>query len=463
MISLRSLVRPLVGRSYSIVNKLPSFDHQPQPYDGPTIDEVSKIRTEYLSPALLTYYKKPIMVVEGKMQYVWDETGRRYLDLFGGIVTISVGHCHPKVTKAAIDQLNKLNHTTTIYLNPVVAQFGKELAEKMPGNLKVTYFVNSGSEANDLAMLMARLHTGHMDILALRNAYHGMSQGTHGLTALHTWKYPQMPAIGIHHVLNPDMYRGPFADETPERASERYAWDVKNLIEHSTSGGVAAFIAETIQGVGGTNVPPPGYLKKVYETVRSHGGVCIADEVQTGFGRCGTHYWGFETQGVIPDIITMAKGIGNGAPLAAVTTTPEIAASLKKRIHFNTYGGNPVSAAMGRAVLQVIDEEKLQERCLHLGKKLKDGMIKLQEKHQIIGQVRGEGLMLGLELVKDRAAKTPAPQETAQVFEMLKDMGILIGKGGLYGNVFRIKPPMCISDEDADFLLYGLDKCFSEL
>jgi alanine-glyoxylate transaminase/(R)-3-amino-2-methylpropionate-pyruvate transaminase len=450
-----------VHRTYSI--QLPKFDHKPQKYDGPSIEQVQKLRNEYLSPALLTYYKKPIMVVEGKMQYVWDEKGTRYLDLFGGIVTISVGHCHPKVTEAAVKQVSKLNHTTTIYLNPEVAQFGEELAKKMPGNLKVTYFVNSGSEANDLAMLMARLYTGNMEIIALRNAYHGMSQGTHGLTALHTWKYPLVPAIGISHALNPDMYRGPFAEETPDRAAERYSWDVKNLIEHSTPGNIAGFIAETIQGVGGTNVPPKGYLKRVYETVRKHGGVCIADEVQTGFGRCGSHYWGFQTQDVIPDIVTMAKGIGNGAPLAAVTTTPEIAATLKKRIHFNTYGGNPVSAAMGRAVLKVIDEDGLQQRSLVLGKKFKDGLKKLESKHSIIGQVRGEGLMLGVELVKDRKTKEPAPQETAQVFERVKELGVLIGKGGLYGNVFRIKPPMCITEEDVDYTLYALDKAFSEL
>jgi alanine-glyoxylate transaminase/(R)-3-amino-2-methylpropionate-pyruvate transaminase len=191
--------------------------------------------------------------------------------------------------------------------------------------------------------------------------------------------------------------------------------------------------------------------------------LCIADEVQTGFGRCGTHYWGFQTQGVIPDIVTMAKGIGNGAPLAAVTTTPEIAATLKRRVHFNTYGGNPVSMAMGRAVLKVIDEEGLQKRSLDLGKRLMHGLHKLEEKHTIIGQVRGAGLMIGVELVKDRKTKEPAPQETAQIFERLKDMGVLIGKGGLYGNVFRIKPSMCITEQDVDYLLYTLDKAFSEL
>lgn len=257
------------------------------------------------------------------------------------------------------------------------------------------------------------------------------------------------------------MYRGAFAGDA--NASEKYANEMKNLIEHSTSGNVAGFICEPIQGVGGTIVMPDGYLKSVYKHVRDHGGLCIADEVQTGFGRTGTHYWGFESHGVMPDIVTMAKGIGNGAPLAAVVTTPQVAASLTKRIHFNTYGGNPVSSAIGRAVLRVIDEEGIQKNALELGAYMKTGLEKLKEKHTIIGDVRGQGLMLGVELVKDRTTKQPATQETAQVFERTKDMGVLIGKGGLYGNVFRIKPPMCINKENVDELMYVLDKALGEL
>jgi len=283
-----------------------------------------------------------------------------------------------------------------------------------------------------------------------------------GLTALHTWKYNTAQGFGIHHAVNPDTYRGPWGPEEPNVA-EKYANDVKNLIEHGTSGSIAGFICEPIQGVGGSVVMPEGYLKQVYQHVRNHGGLCIADEVQTGFGRCGTHYWGFETNGVMPDIVTMAKGIGNGTPLAAVVTTPQIAATLSKKIHFNTYGGNPVSSAIGRAVLRVIDEENIQQQALTIGNYLKDGLHKLQAKHSIIGDVRGKGLMLGMELVKDRKTKTPASAETAQVFERVKDMGILIGKGGLYGNVFRIKPPMCWTKENVDELIYVMDKALGEL
>jgi len=311
-------------------------------------------------------------------------------------------------------------------------------------------------------MLMARLYSGSNDIIALRNAYHGMSYNTMGVTALSTWKFPTSQGFGVHHALNPDSYRGPFKRDDPNHA-EKYAWDVKNIIDHATPGKIAGFIHETIQGVGGTIEMPDGYLPKVYESVRAAGGLCIADEVQTGFGRTGTHYWGFETKGVIPDIVTMAKGIGNGTPLAAVVTTREISETLTKRVHFNTYGGNPVSMAIARAVLKSIDEDKTQENCLVLGKKLKDGLLKLQEKYEMVGDVRGRGLMLGMELVKDRTSKTPATQETNQVFERVKDMGLLVGKGGFYGNVFRIKPPMCMNSQDVDFVLEVFDIALKEL
>ena len=435
---------------------LPPYNHQPQPYDGPSFDEVMAMRKEYLTPALVTYYKHPIMIVEGSMQYLYDEKGRRYLDMFAGIVTVSVGHSHPHVMEAARKQFDRLQHTTTIYLHPTIAQYGKALAARMPGDLKVCYFVNSGSEANDLAMTMARAYTGNYDIVALRNAYHGGVSTTMGLTSHHTWKYNVPHSFGIQHALMPDTYRGPWGRDN-SAAADKYADDVLDTIRFGTSGQIAAFVAESIQGVGGTVVFPEGYLKKVYEYTRAHGGLCIADEVQAGFGRTGTHFWGFETQDVIPDIVTMAKGIGNGAPLAAVVTTPAIAKALSSRIHFNTYGGNPVSCAMGNAVLEVIEKEGLQKHCLELGHYFMDGLHKLQDKHACIGDVRGKGLMIGVELVEDRETKQPATAKCAQVFEHAKDMGLLIGKGGLYGNVLRIKPPMCIQKPDVDFALDVLD------
>ncbi|KAL6046123.1 alanine--glyoxylate aminotransferase 2 [Balamuthia mandrillaris] len=441
--------------------ELPPTTHTPERYTGPSLEEVTRQRKTYLSPALFHYYRKPVMVVEGRMQYLWDHTGKRYLDAIGGIVTVSVGHCHPKVVEAGAEQLRKLQHTTAIYYHPQQAAFAEELAEKMPGDLKVVYFTNSGSEANDLATLLARAHTGNFDMICLRNCYHGMSMNTMGITGLHTWKYNQPQGFGFHHALNPNTYRGPFGPDVPE-VGKKYADDVKDLIQTATSGTIAGFICEPIQGVGGSVVPPDGYLKHVYKHVRDHKGVAIADEVQTGFGRLGTHYWGFQSHGVMPDIVTMAKGIGNGTPLAAVVTTPEIAKSLTQRIHFNTFGGNPVSCAMGRAVLKVIQEEGIQENALSIGDYLKKGLKELQGKHPLIGEVRGKGLMLGVELVKDRSTKEPAAAETANIFEKAKDMGLLLGKGGLFGNVFRIKPPMCLNKRDADFLLQVLDICFTE-
>jgi alanine-glyoxylate transaminase/(R)-3-amino-2-methylpropionate-pyruvate transaminase len=360
------------------------------------------------------------------------------------------------VVAAANLQNETLQHATTIYLHPNIAEYARELAAKLPGDLKVCYFVNSGSEANDLAILMARAFTGNYDIIALRNAYHGGNASGMALTAHRTWKFNVPHSFGVHHAIAPYPYRGPYGYDHPE-AGKVYADDVLNLIHYATPGRVAGFIAESIQGVGGTVVFPDGYLWHVYQYVREAGGVCIADEVQTGFGRTGEAYWGFEAQGVIPDIVTMAKGIGNGAPLAAVVTTAQIAKSLAERIHFNTFGGNPVVCAQGRAVLQVIDREKLQQNALSVGNHLIHGFRELANKHDLIGDIRGKGLMLGIELVKDRTTKEPAKDECARVHEKARDLGLLVGKGGLYANTLRIKPPLCITRADADFMIEVLD------
>lgn len=440
---------------------LPPSSHQPKPYTGPTAEQVLALRKEFLSPGLFLYYKKPIMLVEGSMQYVWDETGKRYLDGLGGIVTISAGHCHPHIVKAANEQNETLQHSTTIYLQPKIAEYAEKLASKFPGKLKVCYFVNSGSEANDLALLMARLYTGNYDVIALRNAYHGGNAAGMAVTAHSSWKFNVPHSFGVHHAQAPYCYRGNYGYDDPE-AGRKYADDVKSIIDYATSGKVAAFIAESIQGVGGFVVFPDGYLKHTYEHIRAAGGVCIADEVQTGFGRTGTHYWGFETQGVIPDIVTMAKSIGNGAPLAAVVTTPEIASVLAQKIHFNTFGGNPVVSAIGKAVLEVIEKENLQQNCLNLGRYILAGLEKLKQKHAIIGDVRGKGLMLGIELVKDRATKEPAREACAAVLEKSRDLGLLLGKGGLWGQTIRFSPPMCITKADAEFLLEALDAALAD-
>ncbi|MFL5639536.1 MAG: aspartate aminotransferase family protein [Gemmatimonadaceae bacterium] len=440
--------------------RMPGCDHVPKAYSGPSRNEVIAMRRQYTNPAIFTLYGEPLMIVEGHMQWLFDETGRRYLDMFAGIVTVSCGHCHPKVLAALEKQAETLQHATTIYLHPSFPLLAKKLASKMPKGLDVTYFVNDGSEANDLAVTMARLYTGNTDVIALRNGYHGGSPSAMGLTSHNTWKYPLPSSFGIHHAVSPDPYRSPFSG-TPEEIATKSAQDILGIIRYSTPGKIAAFIAEPIQGVGGATYGARNYLSEAYKIARDHGGLCIADEVQTGFGRTGDHYWGFENFGVVPDFVTMAKGIGNGVPLGAVTTRMDIAQSLTQRIHFNTFGGNPVCMAAGLAVLDVIDEDGLQENSRVLGKRLKDGLRILAATHPLIGDVRGMGLMIGVELVRDRSTKEPAKAETLAVLEAAREMGVLVGKGGLDGNVLRIKPPMCITAEDVDFTLDVIDRALT--
>ena len=441
---------------------MPPFAYTPRPYHGPSREEVLALRRQHVNPAVFTLYRDPLMIVEGRMQYVFDETGRRYLDLFAGIATVSCGHCHPEVVRRLQEQTATLQHSSTIYLHPNLSLMARKLATKMPPGLDVTYFVNSGSEANDLAITMARLFTGNVDVIALRNAYHGGSPSSLALTSHHTWRYPVQAQPGVHHALCPDPALSPFTGTAEEVASESAA-DIRDLIRYSTPGKVAAFIAEPIQGVGGVTRGAPNYFREAYAVVREHGGLCIADEVQTGFGRTGEHYWGFQNYGVTPDIVTMAKGIGNGVPLAAVTTRREVAEALTSRIHFNTFGGNPVSMAAGLAVLDVIDQDGLQENARKVGARLVRGLRRVQERHPLVGGVRGLGLMLGLELVSDRGTRAPATAQALEVLEAAREMGVLMGKGGLYSNVLRIKPPLCITAEDADFAVDVLDRALARV
>ncbi|XP_065340976.1 alanine--glyoxylate aminotransferase 2, mitochondrial [Cloeon dipterum] len=457
--------------STTIVPEMPPCDHKPGTYEGPDYTKVQAIKKQNIVPCILSYYKKPLLLHEGHMQWLFDHTGKRYLDMFGGIVTVSVGHCHPKVNEAAIEQMNKLWHTTNIYMHPKLHEYAEALTAKLPGDLKVVYFVNSGSEANDLAMLMSRAHTRNFDIISLRNGYHGMNPYIQGATALSTWRYNVPLGHGIHHAMNPDVYQGIWGGshcrDSPVQSTRKcsckpdecqacdmYYGQLEEVFKFSLPRGkVAGFFAESIQGVGGTVQFPKGYVKKAFEIVRANGGLCISDEVQTGFGRTGETFWGFESHGVVPDIVTMAKGIGNGFPLAAVVTTPTIAESLGQALHFNTYGGNPIACATGLAVLRVIDEEKTQANSLAVGTHLLKRLAKIRDEFpQFVGDVRGKGLMIGVELVSDAESRTPmqAPH-FLEIWEECKDRGVLLGRGGLYGNVLRIKPPMCISKQDADF------------
>lgn len=461
--------------------EIPPCDFKPSKYDGPSYEKTRTIRSSILNPGLVTYYKKPVLIHQGHMQWLFDQEGRRYLDLFGGIVTVSVGHCHPKAVKALETQARKLWHTTNIYMHPRIHEYAEKLANRMPGDLKCVYFVNSGSDANDLAMLMARLYTGKFDVVSFRNAYHGASPYLMGLTALSTWRYQVPSGFGIHQTMNPDVYRGPWGgancrDSTIQTdrtcdcapgtctAGDMYLEQFEDVVRHSgPKSGFAAFFAESIQGVGGTVQYPKDYLKNAFKMIRNGGGVCISDEVQTGFGRTGTHYWGFEGQGVQPDIVTMAKGIGNGFPLAAVVTTKEIGEVMARALHFNTYGGNPLSCAVGSTILDIIDEDDCQSVSHKIGSYLLTELAKLRDEFEIVGDVRGKGLMVGVEFVKDKASRAPLPADDVNnIWEMTKDMGVLFGKGGLYGTVFRIKPPMCITKADVDFAVAVLKRAIQE-
>ncbi|KAK2163615.1 hypothetical protein LSH36_76g00083 [Paralvinella palmiformis] len=461
--------------------EMPPCDFEPQPYTGPDYERTSSIRKAMLSPAILTYYSKPLLIHQGHMQWLFDERGRRYLDLFGGIVTVSVGHCHPKAVRALEEQAHKLWHTTNIYLHPKIHEYAEKLVAKLPGDLKVVYFVNSGSEANDLAMLMARMYTGRYDVVSLRGAFHGASPYLMGLTAISTWRYQSPTGFGVHQTANPDPFAGPWGGancrDSPVQtvrscgctdgqchASDMYLDQLDDVLKYSIpKAGLAAFFAESIQGVNGTVQFPKTFLKRAYELVRGKGGLCIADEVQTGFGRTGDHYWGFQGHNVQPDIVTMAKGMGNGFPLAAVVTTPQIAATMGTALHFNTFGGNPMSCAVGSAVLDIIEEENCQSLARDIGGYLLGELAKLRDEFEIVGDVRGKGLMIGIEMVKDKTSRKPLPiGDVNSIWEHCKDMGVLLGKGGLYSNVYRIKPPMCITRSDADFTIAVLKKAIRD-
>ena len=443
---------------------MPVSTHRPTPYAGPARDEILALRAEYLNPGLLKYYDEPLCVVEGHMQYVWDEQGNQYVDCAGGIVSVSVGHCHPKITERVREQVGRLVHTTTLYLHPTIALYARKIAEHMPAgsDLKQTYFGNSGSEANEYAVMMARLYTGRDDVLALDNGYHGGTGATMRLTAISDWKFSADAGVNVTYGCPGYCYRCPFGAQYPECDLE-CANNIETVIQRESTGEPACFIAEPIQGVGGVIVPPKEYFQRAYEIVRQYGGLCIADEVQTGWGRTGECFWGFENFGVVPDVVTMGKGVANGAPLSAVTTRPEIAAVLARKLHFNTFGGNPVSCTHGLATLEIIDEENVQQHAKDVGGYFKTRLLELRDKHAFIGDVRGMGLLLAIELVEDRKSKQPATERTERVVELLKTRRVLVGKSGSAWNTIRFAPPMCISKADVDYVIDALDLSLAEV
>jgi 4-aminobutyrate aminotransferase len=424
-------------------------------------EEVIRKHKEYLWPAVANYYARPLVAERGQMQHIWDLDGRKYLDFFGGILTISVGHANPKVTSKIKAQTEKLQHTSTLYPNEQIVALAEKLAQITPGKLQKSFFTNSGTEANEAAILLARMATGSYDVVALRHAYSGGSMLAKSVTAQAPWRKAGIISVGIAHAINPYCYRCPLGMKYPD-CNVACAKDVENLIQTGTSGSIAAFIAEPIQGVGGFITPPPEYFKMVFKIVKNYGGLFIADEVQTGFGRTGKKWFGIEQWEVEPDMITCAKGMGNGVPIGATITTAQLADSFKG-LTISTFGGNPVTSVAARATIEVIEEEKLLENADTLGRYFRRKLEELQGKYPVIGDVRGMGLMQGLELVKDRQTKEPAPEATAQLMERARENGLLIGKGGLYGNVIRLSPMLNIGKADVDEAVELLDKSFSEV
>ncbi len=402
-------------------------------------------------------YETPQIFQRGQGQYLWDETGKRYIDLLAMNLCISVGHAHPEVVRAASEQIAQLTHCTTMFYHPVPAHLAEELAATMPvGPDWVVHFTNSGGEAIDLALVMARSYTGNIDMLALRSSYHGPTCGAQSLTGISGFRHNVPQLGGVAFVPEPNQYRGVFGPGVAP-----YLAEVEQAIHHATSGRLAGMIIEPVQGYGGIVEMPQGYMKGAFERVRAAGGLAIVDEVQSGFARTGDAFWAFESHDVIPDIVVMAKGIGNGIPLGAVVARREVAEAMADKFLFHTYGANPVACAAGRAVLRVICNEGLQENARTVGTALLTRLKDLQQKYPVIGDVRGRGLMMAIELVKDRESKEPDTATTARVFEETRRQGLVVSKSGPHRSVLRMVPPLCLSLDDVDQVAEGLDRSFA--
>ena len=430
--------------------------------DGLTKEEIYTLRKRHFSKAQSISYENtsPLLIVKGERQRLFDEAGVSYLDTRNNVG--HVGHANPKVAAAVAAQVGQLN-TNTRYLHPNISRLAEKLTATMPEELSVVFFVNSGSEANDLAMRLARAHTGNDDFVVVEHAYHGH---TTAVIDISPYKYEHVGGEGqkewVHKVPCPDTYRGVYGEDEPN-VGEKYAGFVAEACEQAAARdagetGVAGFFIESGMSVAGVILPPPGYLEAAYKHVRAAGGICVADEVQVGFGRFGKHYWGFQQQGVTPDIVTMGKPFGNGMPLAAVVTTLAVSESFNNGLeYFNTFGGNPVCAAAGLAVMEIIEEEGLQEHALKVGDHLTTSLTALMEDYEVIGAVRGSGLFIGIEFVSDRTTKEPGSAETSYIVSSLKDdANILTSIDGPHDNVLVMKPPMCFDIDDANVFLAAL-------
>jgi 4-aminobutyrate aminotransferase len=425
-----------------------------------TKDEIIRKHKEYLFNCVTTYYKDPLVIDHAKGQYLCDLDGKQYLDFLGGIVTISVGHSNPKVTAKIKAQIDRVQHTSTLFPSEALVALAEKMAHIAPGRLKKSYFTNSGTEADEVAVITARMYTGRQEIIALRHGYSGHSQLAKAMTGMSTWRKGGIMPQGVVHAPGPYCYRCPYGLTYPS-CELHCAKDIEEVIQTSTSGAIAGMLAETIQGAGGLIVPPPGYFKIVANIVRNYGGLLISDEVQTGFGRTGKKWFGIEHWEVEPDFITCAKGMANGVPIGCTITRPEIADSYQG-LTISTFGGNPVTAVAAKATIDLIEEERLMDNAHEVGAHFRERLEALKEKYAVIGDVRGMGLMQGIELVKDRKTKEPATELTSQLMERARANGLLVGRGGLSSNVIRMTPPLNISKSDAEQAVAILDKSFAD-
>ena len=407
-----------------------------------------------------TYYPKPLTLVKGEGAYVTDDEGRTYLDFFAGIAVLVVGHGHPEVRAAVHEQVDKLTHTSTLYLNEPLLDLAEKVASSAPQGMDKVFFGNSGTEANELAAVLARHFTGRKDFISLAHAYHGRSVWTVGISGISTWRNFAEEPSHVAFAPNAYCYRCPLGLTYPA-CDIACAQSIDRVINTETSGGVAALYAETIQGVGGIITPPPEYYRVVKDILDKHGILFIADEVQTGWGRLGENLFGISDWGITPDIITSAKGLGNGMPISVVIARREVADAYQGP-HINTFGGNPVSSAAALATLHVIEKEQLTRNAAFVGRHLIDGLRDLMAKHPLIGEVRGRGLMIGVELVSDRKTKEPATAATERVLNMCKDEGLLVGRGGLFANTIRIQPPLNITLRQASDAITMIDNALAK-
>ena len=416
---------------------------------------------EFLFPCVANYYDEPVVLVRAEGTRAFDAEGREYIDFFGGILTVSVGHCHPEVVEKVHEQMRTLGHVSSVYPHEQQVRAAERLAKLTPGKLKKSFFTNSGTEADETAVMLAKIYTGQQEIIVLRHSYHGRSALNVSMTSHAPWRPVTTQVAGIKHALSPYCYRCPLGLTYPS-CGVKCAQDLEELIRTETNGRPAAFIAEPIQGVGGFITPPKEYFEIAVGIVRKYGGVFICDEVQTGFGRTGETWFGIEHWGVEPEIMTMAKGIANGWPVGATIATDEVANSFTS-LSLSTYGGNPVSMAAVNATLDVMERENIPKKSAERGKQLRDALEGMKEKYDFIGDVRGMGMMQAVELVDDRKTKAPSPTKAVRFMEATKRQGILVGKGGLYGNVLRVAPPMTITQSEMADGIARLEKAFAEV